>query len=133
MKKTRVSLCCLFYAGFLFLIIFRPKNTDIVSKTKVRTLLSLEESLFLGMTTYFLPDINAMSTALSNKSFFNYIFLFRWQFYFVDCDLKIIGHGNSDSNLESQCVALHSSLCQNFLKPKMRGSLFGVCRRLNMV
>jgi hypothetical protein len=39
-----------------------------------------------------------------NKTFFNHTFIFRKQFYFIFSILKIIGHGNPDSNLESLCV-----------------------------
>jgi hypothetical protein len=56
------------------------------------------------MTSYFLPDINAASTALPNKTFVTYVFIFHKQFYFVVSGLKIIGHGNPDKNLESLCT-----------------------------
>jgi hypothetical protein len=32
------------------------------------------------------------------------MFIFRKQFYFIVSCLKIIGHGNPDSNLESLCI-----------------------------
>jgi hypothetical protein len=38
-------------------------------ETKVRILLSLEQSPSEGMTSYFLPEINAVSTALQNTTF----------------------------------------------------------------
>jgi hypothetical protein len=37
----------------------------------------------------------------------NYTFIFFNQFYFVFSGLKIIGHRNPDSNLESRCTLLH--------------------------
>jgi hypothetical protein len=69
----------------------------------MRTLLSLEQSPFSGMTSYYLPGINAASTALSIKLLI-YTFLLRKQFYFVVSGLKFTGHGNTDNNLESHCI-----------------------------
>jgi hypothetical protein len=66
--------------------------------------LSLEQSIFWAMTSYFLSDINAANTALPNKTFLSYTFILRKQFYFIFIDLKIIGHENPDSNLESHCM-----------------------------
>jgi hypothetical protein len=34
----------------------------------------------------------------------NYTFIFRQQVYFILSDLKFIGHGNPDNNLESLCI-----------------------------
>jgi hypothetical protein len=41
----------------------------------------------------------------------SYTFIFRKQFYFVISGLKIIGHGNPDSNLESPCISEPRFLC----------------------
>jgi hypothetical protein len=42
-----------------------------------------------------------------NNTFWIHFLIFRKQFYFVVSGLKIIGHGNLDSNFESPCVSLH--------------------------
>jgi hypothetical protein len=34
----------------------------------------------------------------------SYTFIFRKQFHSLVSDLKIIGHGNPDNNLESLCI-----------------------------
>jgi hypothetical protein len=44
------------------------------------------------------------STALPNKTFLSYIFIFLKQFYFIIPGLKIIDHGVPDNNLESLCI-----------------------------
>jgi hypothetical protein len=40
----------------------------------------------------------------AEQNFLSYTSIFRKQFYSVLSDLKIIGHGNPDSNLESHCT-----------------------------
>jgi hypothetical protein len=49
-----------------------------------------------------------------------YTFIFRKQFYFVMFDLKIIGHGNPDSNLESPCSThgIGEKCAQNYNRKK---------------
>jgi hypothetical protein len=49
----------------------------------------------------------------TQRNFLSYTFTFRKRFYFVASDLKNIGHGNPDSNLESACISrsLVSSVC----------------------
>jgi hypothetical protein len=42
------------------------------------------------------------------KHFRTYTFIFRKNFCFVVSDLKIIGHGNPDNNLESPCTTAAS-------------------------
>jgi hypothetical protein len=42
-------------------------------------------------------------------SWLGYTFIFRKQFYFVVSGLEIIGHGNTDSNLESPCILKFNS------------------------
>jgi hypothetical protein len=37
-------------------------------------------------------------------NFLSYIFIFRKQFNFIPFGLKIIGHENTDNNLESPCI-----------------------------
>jgi hypothetical protein len=39
------------------------------------------------------------------KHFLSYAFIFRKQFYLLASDLKIIGHGNPDNNLESPGIS----------------------------
>jgi hypothetical protein len=40
----------------------------------------------------------------------SYIFIFPKQFYFIVSSLKIIGHGNPDSNFESPCRSTYRIL-----------------------
>jgi hypothetical protein len=56
------------------------------------------------MTSYFLPDINAVSMALPNKNFMSYTFIFHKQLYFIISGLKTMGHRNPDNNFESHCM-----------------------------
>jgi hypothetical protein len=41
----------------------------------------------------------------NKQNFLSYIFIFRKQFYTIAFGLKIIGHGNPDSNLELPCTS----------------------------
>jgi hypothetical protein len=49
-----------------------------------------------------------IDSMLQNAKQFHYStpFIFRKQFSFVLSGLKIIGHGESDNNLESNCICL---------------------------
>jgi hypothetical protein len=69
-------------------------------KTKVRTLLSLEQSPFLVMTSYFFPDINVARTTLQDKIIWVALSYSASSFILFFLDLKIMGHENPDSNLE---------------------------------
>jgi hypothetical protein len=48
--------------------------------------------------------VHHIANIASSKS---YVFIFRQQLYFVFFNLKIIGHGNPDNNLESHCIIRH--------------------------
>jgi hypothetical protein len=41
----------------------------------------------------------------------SYTFIFHTQFYFVVSGLKIIGHGNPDSDFESHCIRISIDSC----------------------
>jgi len=50
----------------------------------------------------------------------------RKQFYFVISDLKIIGHGNPDNNLESPCIFTFQSSGRKYFSSEPFGPVFSI-------
>jgi hypothetical protein len=81
--------------------------TDFVSKNQSTHSVFSTTVAILRYDVIFSPRHQCGEYSVATYNFLSYNFIFRKQFYLIAFDLKIIGYGNTDNNLESRCILKH--------------------------